>query len=204
MGREVRRVPPNWAHPTRDCPHEPWRGGCSTARRNGGRCYQPLHDQDVEAAWARWQNEFAAWLSGEHDRVIAEYGEADYPKAEPYRAFCAWHGGPPDPAYYRPKWPDGMATWFQVYQTVSEGSPVTPAFATKEELVEYLATNGDFWDQDGRREGDTSVPCGPWDRKAAEAFVGVGWAPSMIVKTGPEGAEIRAPRDGPPTKEDSA
>jgi hypothetical protein len=68
---------------------------------------------------------------------------------------------------------DKEATWFQAWETVTEGTPVTPPFATTDELVDYLATRGDFWDQE---RGD-----GPWDRKSAEEFVKAGWAPTLIV-----------------------
>jgi hypothetical protein len=51
--------------------------------------------------------------------------------------------GPPDPAYYRP-WKDDEATWYQVWETESEGTPISPPFATREELVEYLVNNGGF------------------------------------------------------------
>jgi hypothetical protein len=79
-----------------------------------------------------------------------------------------------------------MPTWFQVYETVSEGTPVTPPFATKEELVDYLVANGDFWDQ---HRGD-----GGWSRENAEAFVGAGFAMSLVVNTAT--GTIKAPRDG--------
>ena len=73
-------------------------------------------------------------------------------------------------------------TWWQVYETVSEGTPVTPPFETQEELVEYLVANGDFWDQSRRAKGGSSMPCGPWPREQAKKFVlGRGWAPSLIV-----------------------
>jgi hypothetical protein len=72
-------------------------------------------------------------------------------------------------------------TWYQVYETVSEGTPVTPPFETQSELVEYLVANGDFWDQRCRKEGSSIMECAPWSRKQAEAFVyGPGWAPSLI------------------------
>lgn len=183
MGREIRRVIPNWQHPKRNHAHR-------------GEEYKPLYDNDSESAWAEWQAEFAAFIGAEHDRIIAEYGEESYPKGEPYRAFCAWHCEPPDPNYYRPKWDESAATWFQVYETVSEGTPVTPPFATKEELVDYLVANGDFWDQRRRRDGVTSMECGPWDRAAAERFVGIGWAPSLLVTHTAQGVSIQGPRDG--------
>lgn len=201
MGREIRMVPPNWEHPRRDCPHESGRGGCSEARRNGGKCYLPMRDKDAESAFREWQENYAAWLAGEHDRIIAQYGADDYPKNEPYRSFCLWHGQPPDPEHYRPVWTDEEATWVQVYQTVSEGSPVTPPFATRAELVDYLVAHGDFWDQARRAEG-SGMECGPWERANAEAFVNAGWAPSMIVTTGPSGVSIQEPRDT--TAEDPA
>lgn len=177
MGREIRRVPPNWQHPKTEQPNH-----------QHEECYQPMRDQDAETAWADWQEEYAAWLAGEHDRVITEYGSASYPKNEPYRAFCTWHGQPPDPKYYRPTWAEGSATWWQVYETVSEGTPVTPPFETAEELIDYLCTHGDFWDQ--------NRGSGPWSREAAEKFVGVGWAPSMMMMHTAGGVTIKQPRDG--------
>ena len=36
----------------------------------------------------------------------------------------------------------------RVHETVSDDeAPVTPAFATEDEFIEYLALNGDEWDQ---------------------------------------------------------
>jgi hypothetical protein len=73
--------------------------------------------------------------------------------------------------------------WWQVYETVSEGTPVTPPFATKEELIEYLVEHGDFWDQRNRHDYRCYVDPGcypPWSRKAATTFVMEdGWCPSM-------------------------
>jgi hypothetical protein len=180
MGREVRRVPPNWEHPKKDYPNH-----------RLGRMeqdYQPMRDNDVESAWIEWQREFAKWIGGEGDRIREKYGDEDYPKDEPYRSFCGWHGEPPDPDYYRPRWDESTATWFQVYETVSEGTPVTPPFATKDELVEYLSTYGDFWDQ---KRGD-----GPWSRANAEQFVSRGHAMSLMVVRTAGSVDIKAPRDG--------
>lgn len=76
--------------------------------------------------------------------------------------------------------------WWQVWETVSEGSPVTPALATREELVAYLVEGGDAWD---RKRGD-----GGWTRENAESFVERAWAPSLIGTAG----NLHAPRDGAP------
>lgn len=74
--------------------------------------------------------------------------------------------------------------WWQLWETVSEGSPVTPAFATREELIDYLVEGGDCSD---RKYGE-----GGWKRENAESFVEAGWGPSFFGMAG----DVRAPRDG--------
>lgn len=70
--------------------------------------------------------------------------------------------------------PDGDG--WQVWETVSEGSPITPVFATADELAAYLAEYGDLWDQ---KRGD-----GGWGIKRAKAFVSVGWTMSAASVNG--------------------
>lgn len=180
MGREIRRVPANWEHPRRQCPHSPWKGGCDEAKSHDGQCYQPMYDEDFDTALTEWLAGYELWKKGEHPWQIKYPDDA---KDDPY---WEYEGAPPDPHYYRPKWE--KAEWYQVYQTVSEGTPVTPPFATKAELVDYLIEHGDFWDQ---QRGD-----GGWLRENAESFVEREWAMSgmMIVENGK--AEIKGPRDG--------
>lgn len=72
---------------------------------------------------------------------------------------------------------------WQVWETVSEGSPITPAFATADELVDYLATYGTTWDQ-STKHGPAK---GPWRREAAESFVKAGWAPTFMTGPGIDG-----------------
>lgn len=168
MGREIRRVPPNWEHPKKEY-NRYVRGTYQTVME-----YKPMHDQPFAPAMDEW---YATWKSWETDPEGRAKHDCDY---------FEWNGSPPDPEYYRPDWPEGSATWYQAYQTVSEGSPVTPPFATPEELVDYLVKNGDEWDQ--------SRGNGGWDRKAAEQFVGTGFAMSLMVVNG----KIYEPRDGMP------
>jgi hypothetical protein len=161
MGRKIRKVPPNWQHP-KDTRGE----------------YKPLFNENFDDAFAEWLGDFNRIQSGK----LTDDERKDYP-----RGLCEWlqDNQAPDPEYYRP-YKDEDASWFQVYETVSEGTPVTPPFATKEELVNYLATYGDFWDQ---KRGH-----GAWNRITAEKFVADGWAPSMIVTN----EHIFLPRDGFP------
>lgn len=155
MGREIRRVPAGWEHP----------------RQNGGRCFKPLHDEDFESAARRWLDELDKWLAGGFAQTRAEHPEYGYDPETPLTCFDEWHGGYPDSEYYRPRWTLEEATHYQLYETVSEGTPLSPVFATTGELVEHLVVHGDGWDQ-------------PVSREAAEAFVRDGWVPSMVFSEG--------------------
>lgn len=159
MGREIRRVVPNWQHPRLE------------DRRNA-EGYQPLFDESAQEAWEEWFSEYQKWLDSEHEKTIKEHPDLGYSSEKPYKDFCSWRGEPPSPDYYRPKWDQKDMTWFQLYETVSEGTPLSPPFSTQDELIDYLFANGDFWE-------------GQWTRERAEKFVkGSGWAPSMVVENG--------------------
>lgn len=166
MGREIRNVIPGWEHP-RD-------------ERTGE--FIPLYDNDYETEAQEWIKNFVAWE--------IEHTDPDYVKHPEYH-YWDWDGGPPDPQSYRKeKWTPEQATWVQMYETVSEGTPVSPAFATRKELIDYLVEHGDYWDQN---RGD-----GGWDRNNAEKFVNRGWAPSMMVMHTETTNTIFMPRDGLP------
>ena len=163
MGREVRQVPPNWEHPLIE--GEEWR------RERGD--LQPMNDESYSQARKEWLDGVAAHKPEEHDG----------------KDYWEYHGPPPERAYYRP-WEDAEATWFQLWETVSEGTPVSPPFATREELAGYLAANGDFWDQNRGRGG--------WGIERARAFIKSGWAPTMMVS----GGRIYESKDIPLAEED--
>jgi hypothetical protein len=174
MGREIRRVPADWDHPRQPCPHSSWRGGCAEARAHKGHCFLPLFDCSYRDAATRWKTRLLAWEHGtDPDKVT-------HPDLE----FWEWAEGPPDRVFYRPDWAPETRTHYQVYETVSEGTPVTPHFETKTELIEYLVQHGDMWDQyEGR---------GGWSRDAATKFVDDAWAPTAFLRDD----QIFFPRDG--------
>lgn len=59
---------------------------------------------------------------------------------------------------------------WQLWQTVSEGGPISPVFATADGLIEWMTTPAAKWGASG-----------PWPREAAAAFVnGPGWAPTFM------------------------
>lgn len=163
MGREVRKVPPNWEHPQTE--------------RHGQTDLQPMFNRHIDDAMKEWLSDFDRIRGGNLSDIEVEcYGSSSCPLA-------AWMAdeSPPDLAYHRP-WRDEEATWFQVWETVSEGTPITPPFATREELIAHLVAHGTTWD-DGRG----------YSRVAAEAFVREGWAPSMVVVNGKVASGINVP-----------
>lgn len=114
MGREIRRVPKGWDHP-RD--------------ENGN--FKPLYDLDYETASEKWLADCLAWSRGEHEDQ-KKYDDAP-------RFFWDWDGGPPSKETHRTQFA-GPATCYQIYETVSEGTPASPVFETVEAMVEWMTS----------------------------------------------------------------
>ena len=129
MSREVRRVPPDWQHPKR-----------TELRLRLGRGmtyeeeYHPMHDESYTEAATRWLADLAAFEAKDSpDKARA--------MEEGIQFFWDWDGMPPDKAYYFPEWPPESRTHYQMYETTSEGTPISPVMAGPEELARWLADN---------------------------------------------------------------
>lgn len=143
MGREVRKIPANWEHPTKE---------------NGE--YDDLRGDTFEKDYAEWDTEKEAWLRGERPDFCSE----ECPST--IRAFIEWNGEAPNPDYYC-NYEGKEPTLFALYQNVSEGTPLTPAFPTLKELEDYLVISGaDF---DGR-----------YTREEAHRICQGGYAPTLM------------------------
>lgn len=112
MGREVRMVPANWQHPK-------YTENDATWPSQVGR-YKPLIDQKYSDAAA----EFLAMAN-----------------KDGLKAAIDWMGCP-EQDKYMPEWDDAERTHFMMYEDTSEGTPISPAFATPEELARWLADTG--------------------------------------------------------------
>jgi hypothetical protein len=62
--------------------------------------------------------------------------------AEGLQAALDWCGPAPDINDYMPNWPKEERTHYMMYEDTSEGTPISPAFATPEELARWLAESG--------------------------------------------------------------
>ena len=138
MGREIRRVPADWEHPKDVRGH-----------------YQPMFDRTHQQAVSEWDDDCYAFIHDPEEQAKAKQAGC---------ASCAdWHGDrPDDDDYYRPEWPEGTAIAYQVYETVSEGTPTSPVFNSKVNLRAWLIGQGHSED-------------------ATDKFIEMEWAPSMIV-----------------------
>jgi hypothetical protein len=192
MGREIRRVPVEFNHPIR------WRE--QRQRRITGEmedrwtyCLAPMWDYSLSEAQRRWDEEAAecatdgtldkVWTQDDLDRWrsdrptrLDDIAEIERDLGKPIWAsvedYCGKRPSDADGEDYQPEdWPPEHERGWVVYETVSEGTPITPCFATAAELIDWLAEKGTAWD-------------GPMSREGAARFVESGWVPSMIVGGG--------------------
>jgi hypothetical protein len=154
MGREVRRVPADWQHPT------------NGRYVNGEVRYVALFDGSEYAERVREYDEGAAkWARGE----FPDYASEESRKL----TYEEWSGSRPKPEDYMPRWTPEEATHLMMYETTSEGTPISPAFATPEELARWLTDNN------ASAFGDSTASYEGWLRVARG-----GYACSAIVSGG--------------------
>jgi hypothetical protein len=156
MGREVRKVPPDWEHP-----------------KNARGHYIPLHGgpyYSYSKAIEDFKND------------VEDIGLED--------ALEGWDGKPPQRDDYMPDWTEEEATHFMMYEDTSEGTPISPSFATIEELARWLADTG------ASAFGGSTATYGQWlaTCKAGYAISAVG-IPGVGIVSGVEAAYMLGKQD---------
>ena len=130
MSREIRRVPADWEHPK-----DPWRG----------ETYQALLKGPYDEQWSDFYRQHELWEKDQHPHQLdAEFREG----AKKYRWRHEYGGFPArDRSAYMEHYIGGReCTHWQLYESVSEGTPVSPVFATDEDLFCWMLTEGyDDW-----------------------------------------------------------
>lgn len=151
MSREIRRVPEDWKHP------------------KGKSLLGPSFEDDL----ADWGEGHAKWRAG-LKRDYATYPEKAWKPREDSDtgSYSEWAGPRPTQGEYMPTWED-EATHYQMYETTSEGSPISPVFATPEEVARWCADNN------ASSFAGMTAPYEQWLRVARG-----GYAPSAVI--GPE------------------
>lgn len=120
MGVEIRLVPAYWNHPTR------------YERSNPRHLeFQPMRQQFYLDAAEEWLKDCIAWANKTHP---------EYDPAYPY--YWDYDSPSPEKAYYAP-YKKEECGWFQLYETVTEGTPLSPPFLTARQLIHHLCSMGD-------------------------------------------------------------
>lgn len=153
MGREVRMVPEKWNHP----------------KNQDGR-YDPLFD-NFEKDIADWQEEKEQWDRG-YQKSYDNYKLKD--KNNLALSYEEWAGEAPDPKNYMPTWKPEEKTHYMMYETTTEGTPISPAFETPEELAKWLSDNN------ASAFADKTAAYEEWLNMIKED----GYAPSAVVENG--------------------
>lgn len=131
--------------------------------------------REVRRVPANWQHPKDE-RTGRYKPLYQGEGYADSAKdfmgianAEGLQAAIDWHGQAPDQNDYMPNWPESERTHYMMYEDTSEGTPISPAFATPEELARWLADTG------ASAFGDSTASYEAWLRVANG-----GYAPSAV------------------------
>jgi hypothetical protein len=92
----------------------------------------------------------------------------------------------PDPYNYMPEFSEGTAIGWCMYETTSEGTPISPVMETPEELARWLT------DSDASSFGSNTATYEQW-----LGMIRAGWAPSAVVVGGAleSGVEFVARKD---------
>jgi hypothetical protein len=159
MGREIRRVPQNWSHPTNAdlAKHNLFYSGY-WLRPGTENDLSPMCDESYADAATKWMNRLLAWENGTDESLV----KSPELKQE-YPFFWDWDGAPPNRVVYRfGEWDFNPkeATHYQIYETVSEGTPTSPVFASLEAMKTWLVSEG-------------------FSEQAADSFIKDQWAPSL-------------------------
>lgn len=127
----------------------------------------------VPADWQHPKDSSTGRYKPLHDGYESDAaGFMEKANAEGLQEAVEWYGLV-DKSDYMPTWTESEATHYMMYETVSEGTPISPAFATPEQLARWLADNNasSFGSQGASYEG--------WLRVAKG-----GYAPSMVLTPG--------------------
>lgn len=133
MGREVRMVPEDWVHP-------------KDFNTFGNELrLKPQHEGNFAGGYetlaAEWDEAWQKWQEGYYDAYESDEKWSRKPDEYADKTYTWYAGRRPSPDDWMPVWPPEMKTHYMMYQNTSEGTPISPAFATPEELAHWLADN---------------------------------------------------------------
>lgn len=125
MSREVRRVPASWQHP------------CDALTGK----VKPLLSGTYKEIHAEWVDGFLQWQKGLMRNYGPDGGWVDRTKEFPNMTYSEYAGREPAANDYMPQWQASECTHYQLYETTSEGTPISPVMESPEALAKWLEEN---------------------------------------------------------------
>lgn len=169
MGIELRKVPADWKHPTdSDFGNHRVSSLAFTAPR-----HQKWRAIEMNRSWDEAMRVW--WWKQITDRLKrwVAYWPSVFGMIDPPSAVRYWEAADrkqPEYFYYRPRWGSWERTHYQLYETVSEGTPISPVMPSLEALAEWCAgQTKEVW-------VNTHLDYSGWMR----FFSRGGWAPSGV------------------------
>jgi hypothetical protein len=124
MSREVRMVPASWEHPKNEQGH-----------------HIPLFDGSFSKRAAEWDEGASRWDKGFVQDYTTDGWKPKDASHTDIASFADWDGERPDEKDYMPDWSDTERTHYQMYESVTEGTPISPVMESPEALARWLADN---------------------------------------------------------------
>ena len=152
MGREVRMVPKDWEHPVDE----------------DGRFIPLFNGEEYQDDLTRWNLHNDKWNDGLRDDYAGGWRPRD--GSEGCDNYSEWDGDKPAADEYMPIFSSDEATCLMMYETCSEGTPISPAFESPEELAKWLA------ESNASAFGNMTASYGQWLE-----MINAKWAPSMVL-----------------------
>src|SRR4051794_31165834 len=123
MSREVRRVPAYWFHP-----HN-----------------KPLLQKEYKDVLSDYDKDIEEWKTGKEQWKQGLQWCYETKKWQPiqekYKMYTWEEFAGKLPILYGPEYYMSFGEWYQLYETISEGLPLSPSFETSDELINYLINN---------------------------------------------------------------
>jgi hypothetical protein len=134
MAYEIRRVPGNWQHP----------------KDADGRYIGLFETSRFKRDAQRWDEENEMWLKG-----YRSDGRSNYVPIEPehqHKSYVEWTQERPELRNYMPQWANDERTHYMIYESVTEGTPISPAFRNAVDLLNWLIAENVKESQDRGKE----------------------------------------------------
>jgi|TARA_B110000196_G_C21152110_1_gene670442 hypothetical protein len=120
LHRELRRVPACWVHP----------------KDKSGQLIPLFQDLQLKQSQDKWDRHNKLWSDGFYEDITGR--PVPLTDIQREHGYSEWVGERPREEGYMPTWDEGERTHYQLYETTTEGTPISPVMRSLKELAEWL------------------------------------------------------------------